>query len=137
MLHFKTDTDTDTVGDYGSAGVREFTYRFGFNPEPHVESISPAVEQILGYSPDDFFAEPMLALRIAHPEDAEKLCAVMAQPPGSSEPSTLRYIARDGSTVWAEHRMRVVYDESGEVEAIEGDVRDVSEQYAATTATGV
>ena len=35
-------------------------YRYRFLPNPEMEYINPAVTETLGYSPDDFYAEPDL-----------------------------------------------------------------------------
>jgi signal transduction histidine kinase len=43
----------------------------------------------------------------------------------------LRWIARDGSTVWTEHRTTPVLDDAGDLVAIEGIVRDVTERVRA------
>ena len=43
-------------------------YRYRRNP-PGCEYINPVVRDILGYTPEEFYADPELVLKIIHPED--------------------------------------------------------------------
>jgi len=43
--------------------------RFSLRPTFRYDYISPAVEHITGYSPEDFYNDPLLAGKITHPDD--------------------------------------------------------------------
>jgi len=67
---------------------------------------------LTGYTPEDFYADPGLAFRLAHPEDRlEQARAFTAGTDGRT--LTLRWIRRDGRPVWTEQRNVSVRAEGG------------------------
>lgn len=108
-------------------------YRLAFSP-PRLEYVSPAITRFLGYPPEDFYTCPRLLFRLVHPEDRPLLRAALRieLPPG--EPLILRWVNREGETVWAEHRHTAVRDEGGRVVAVEGIARDITERKMAEEA---
>jgi diguanylate cyclase (GGDEF)-like protein/PAS domain S-box-containing protein len=65
--------------------------------------VSPQIEEILGYSPEEWMADPRLWARQLHPEDRERALEqetskVAAE--GTAPPVDYRMITRDGATVW-------------------------------------
>jgi len=63
---------------------------------------SPYREVILGYTPQEWMAEPLLWEKVVHPDDLERLRTQDARAIETGEPETVeyRYIAKDGRTVW-------------------------------------
>jgi len=113
-------------------GARDLVYRYRLSPEPGFEYVSPSATAITGYTPEEHFADPQLALRLVHPEDRERFKSYALDPtPG---PLLLRWIRKDGAVVWAEQQSLLVRDESGEPLAIQGIARDVTERMAAEEA---
>jgi PAS domain S-box-containing protein len=86
--------------------------------------ISPQTEQILGYSPEDWYADPHLWRSIVHPEDREGV----ETDPGDPYSSTYRLIARDGREVWIHDQAKPIYDEDGTLMYWQGLMLDVTEQ---------
>jgi PAS domain S-box-containing protein len=86
--------------------------------------ISPQTEQILGYTPEDWYADPHLWHSIVHPEDLARVEAETTDPYSS----TYRVIARDGREVWIHDQARAVYDEAGTLVYWQGLLLDVTEQ---------
>ena len=72
--------------------------------------ISPQVEGLLGYSPDQWLSEPDLWERILHPEDAERAIRESDQAEEDREPyvSEYRLLAKDGSVVCFEDRATLI-----------------------------
>jgi PAS domain S-box-containing protein len=64
--------------------------------------ISPQVETILGYTPDEWVSKPELWREILHPEDSEKMLRADRESNLNGRPFSAEYrvIARDGRTVW-------------------------------------
>lgn len=46
---------------------------------------------------------------------------------------TTRWVHKDGHTIWVEHRNVVIYDNNGEILALEGIARDVISSQVYTT----
>jgi len=100
-------------------------YRYRHNP-PGCEYINPVVRDILGYTPEEFYADPELVLKIIHPEDQTRLKLALQNP--DVENVTHRLIRKDGRVVWCEGVHVPVYDEAGHWIATEGISRDLTER---------
>ncbi len=107
-------------------------FRYRFIPTPGYEYISPAVTAITGYTPQEFYADPDLDLKIIHPDDRQTLQRMIEQP--LSDPRALRWIRKDGAIVWLEHHNAPIYDEEGDLVAVEGIARDITERKQAEDA---
>ncbi len=110
--------------------AKDLIYRYRRNP-PGCEYINPVVRDILGYTPEEFYADPQLALKIIHPEDKTKLESVLQNP--YPENVTHRWIRKDGRVIWCESVHVPVYDEAGNWIATEGISRDITERERAET----
>jgi two-component system cell cycle sensor histidine kinase/response regulator CckA len=104
----------------------DIIYRFEFEPSPHFSFVSPAIETMIGYSPEELYADPGLVLAAVHPDDRAALEGMRAGDAASPEAVTTRWTARDGSVRWAEHRRTLIRDEAGKVIAAEGIIRDIT-----------
>ncbi len=64
--------------------------------------VSPQIETITSYSPDEWMANAALFVEILHPEDCDRVLAAKAQARASGEPFAEEYrlIRRDRSVVW-------------------------------------
>lgn len=91
-----------------------------------LEYISPAATTLTGYTPAEFYADPDLWTRLVHPDDRALVERRPREPAEIAAPAVLRWIARDGSTVWTEHRSVPVFDAEGSLVAVEGVARDVT-----------
>src|SRR3954471_5235859 len=47
----------------------EGAFRYRLRPEPAHEYVSPQVAALLGYAPEEFYADPWLAFVLVHPDD--------------------------------------------------------------------
>ncbi len=101
-------------------------------PTPAVEYVSPSFERITQYSTDEFYADPMLLLRMVHPDERDELQRVIA---GDQDRSMLwRYITKNGETLWIDGRRIAIRNEAGQVVAYETMGRDVTAQRTAQLA---
>lgn len=108
--------------------VRDIMYRYRLKPTRGFEYISPSVSGVLGYTPEEHYADPNIGLRAVHPDDQSTLRRLMTSPESVASPVAVRLVAKNGETIWAEEHNVVIRDESGEPVAIEGVVRDISER---------
>ena len=105
--------------------ARDIVYRFSVE-RGEFEYISPVVLATTGYEPSAFYDAPGLALELVHPDDRPLLDAYW-QEGDFGRPLAVRCRHRDGDTLWVEHRSLPTYDEGGRLLAVEGIVRDVSD----------
>jgi len=79
--------------------------------------VSPQIEELLGYSVEEWLADSELFVKLLHPDDRERVLADAARwKAGEGEPGPAieyRLIARDGQVVW-------VYGDSVQVRDAEG-----------------
>jgi len=91
--------------------ANDIVYRFFIGTNISFEYISPAVEQITGYLPEEIYAKPSLLEGIKAIEKPDIICL----------------IRKDNSEVWLEQRNVPLYDDSGKIVGYEGVARDVTE----------
>jgi PAS domain S-box-containing protein len=101
--------------------------------EPTVEAkelyISPQIETLLGYSPQEWLADPEMFWSRMHPDDRERISAEDARTfaaGASHRVSHYRLLARDGRTVWVHDEARIVRDDQGVPLYVQGFQVDVS-----------
>jgi PAS domain S-box-containing protein len=112
--------------------VADFTYGWELweTPDGGIRYVSPACEQITGYTADQFTANPALLEEIIWPEDRGLWAQHrhdIAKTPG---PSALRFRIRrkDGRPIWIAHACRPVVDEQQGFLGYRSSNRDVTEQ---------
>jgi PAS domain S-box-containing protein len=103
--------------------ARDIIFRYRLDPTFRYDYVSPSVETLTGYAPEEFYADPMLSFRLIHPEDRPLVENLMEAPESSL---LLRCRHRDGRLRWIEQRHKPVRDESGNLVAIEGITRDMT-----------
>lgn len=113
-----------TIADNAEDLIYVYSLRKGF------EYVNPASVEIVGYTPEEHYADPALGERIVHPDDRAKLMKVVEdlrehKPAKSTE---IRWIHKDGRIVVTEQRNIPVYDKNGELVAIYGIARDMTER---------
>lgn len=111
----------------GSAGLRSTArYRFELFPRRRFTHVSDSITAMTGYTPAEHYADPDLGRKLVHPDDAQILADFASGARDPESPVLLRWIARDGRTLWTEHVMRAERDFGGQIAAIEGEVHDVT-----------
>jgi PAS domain S-box-containing protein len=108
----------------------DMIYRYRLLPTRGFEYVSPAATLITGYAPDDFYADPDLGYKLLRLED-QWLFDALKHPSDSTVPVTVRWIHKDGSVIWTSQQLVPIYDLEGNLMAIEGIVRDVTERIQA------
>ena len=93
---------------------------------------SPQIEQMLGYTPQEWQNEKLWPKRL-HPEDRERILAADKRfEAGGGEPfrEEYRLLAKDGSVVWVREEAVLVRDEAGEPLYWQGVFYDLTERKA-------
>jgi PAS domain S-box-containing protein len=135
--HSSVGPDLDTGGSAIEPHFRllaehgpDVFYRVRLTPGPVLDYISPATTTVTGYTPEELYGDASLWPRLVHPDDralipdAAALAGQSAQ--AIAAPVVLRWVRRDGTIRWTEHRSIPVYGANGDLVAIEGVARDVS-----------
>ncbi|MGI5862539.1 MAG: PAS domain S-box protein, partial [Myxococcales bacterium] len=111
---------------------QDIIFRYRLAPPRGYEYVSPASTKVIGYTPEEFYAQPELALESAFPDDRAAIEALLA---GKVPPVlTTRFERKDGRVIWLEQRLTAVRDEQGKVVAIDGVARDITERKQAEEA---
>jgi len=102
------------------------TYRWSIEADS-TGYISPQVERLLGYTPEEWMADPDLWWKVIHPEDRAWVKQTLASKDttGDSLEMTHRFIARDGRIVWLQNQSRTISIE-GRPRATHGVMLDVT-----------
>src|SRR5829696_99548 len=77
--------------------------------------ISPQIEAVLGYTPEEWISDPLLFRKTLHPEDRERVLAEDARTNITGEPFQMEYRqrAKDGRVVWVRDESVLVRDHAG------------------------
>jgi PAS domain S-box-containing protein len=88
--------------------------------------VSPQIEQLTGYSPEEFMAAPDLWRSLYHPEDRERLAAESQRFQRHKRPTRFDYRIRrkDGTYIWVRDESTYVRDEKGKPICVQGIVFD-------------
>lgn len=115
MLQRLVDNAPDIVFHYQIHPVRRFEY------------INHAIYPILGYKPEEFYADPLIFWQILHPDEREKLMQALRD--FSFRLPPMRWLHKDGSTVWIDQHIVPYLDvESGTIVAAAGVARNLTAQ---------
>lgn len=94
--------------------------------------INPRIHQLLGFTPDDWLADPELWQQQVHPDDRERVFATIRRSLADNTPfrADYRLRARDGRVVWVHDEvvMAADRDAQGTPTSVIGVMLDVTEQ---------
>lgn len=102
-----------------------------FSPEGRFIYVSPSIEKVLGYTAQEFMNRDYLEL--VHDDDKSKIQSRFGQflKKNALTTSVSRYYKKDGSIVWLETSLNVVYDDDGNIRDIVTISRDITERVVA------
>jgi PAS domain S-box-containing protein len=97
--------------------------------------MSPRAEEMLGYSPQEWLADPDLWVRLLHEGDRERVLAEQGRTRRTGEPFAAEYrlLAKDGRVVWVRDEAELV-EEAGRPPVWHGILVDVTAQKEAEAA---
>jgi len=104
-------------------------YYYRLPPEAAIEYISPSVLTVTGYAPEEYYADNKLIFKLVHPDDRSLLDDFINNLPCSLEtPLTIRLSRKDNTTLWVEQKCVPIYSEKGQLVAVEGIIRDITQR---------
>ena len=92
--------------------------------------VSPQIEALVGYTPQEWIADPKLWSKTLHPEDRQHVLAQAALTDQTNKPFEMEYrmIARDGRLVWVHDEVILVKDPDGQPQFWQGIMLDITER---------
>lgn len=114
-----------------------YTWAVGDDPDPADYYTSPRIEQLLGYTVDEWHTSPDFWMSRVHPDDRQAVLAATLRSESTGEPFHMEYrlLHKDGHIVWvADEAVLVRRDERGRPEAFQGVTIDVTARKEAQAA---
>ncbi len=104
-------------------------YRGEFGPEGRWLYISPQIESILGYTPEEWMSDPEMWRHRFHPGDRPAYVAAEEHSQKTGEPFRAKYrlFARDGRLIWFRDEATVFPATEGGVPMMHGVMIDITE----------
>lgn len=96
-------------------------------PSGSVLYINPAVKELLGFEPEEFYGSLLLLKRI-DPDDRKSVIELWRNIERETGPALFLYRIRkkDGDSIWVEQKNRIIRDSRGTAIAISAVIRDIS-----------
>ena len=112
--------------------LNEAMYRMSL-PDGKYEYMSPAARKIFGYSAEEFMENPLLIRKVIHPDFAEYFKEKWADLIEDKFPPTYTFKILDpeGNERWIVQSNTGMFDDSGNIIAIEGLCRDITKEVQA------
>jgi PAS domain S-box-containing protein len=106
----------------------DLIFRLVMHPVRRFDYVSPITFPMLGFSPEEFYADGNILLKVVAMEDRGVLQKILEGRTRAGEPITLRWVRKDTRQIWVELRLTNVLNPDGLLVAIEGIARDVTGQ---------
>ena len=109
--------------------IPAITYIADVDEAGSVRYVSPQIEQILGFSPEEWLADPELWSKQIHPDDRARVLAEYKSSCEKGQPfqSEYRCLTYDGQIVWCYNNAVLVKDDDGKPLFFQGVVSDITE----------
>ncbi len=117
-----------------SQNASDIIYLYDFKPAGKYTYVSDSVKKILGYSPEDFYKDPLFGNKIVLNDDKRlvKKSSDIITKKGTVRKtldiSVFKYIKKDGNTAWLETRYSHLKDKQGNIITLIGISRDVTKE---------
>jgi PAS domain S-box-containing protein len=119
--------ESELIFELISNNLNEVIYISSLKPHKEFEYISPTIETLTGYKPNEFYEDPNLILRILHPDDRYRIQQMVE---GKLEENRLpsRLITKSEKIIWVLHRSIERKNSKNETIGFIGIIKDISEK---------
>ena len=90
--------------------------------------VSPQIQQIYGYTPEEWMADPHLWEAHLHPDDRDRVVASNEADDGDTWSIDYRTIARDGRVLWVHNETVLIRDDGGVPLFWQGVIFDITQR---------
>ena len=92
--------------------------------------VSPQIEKILGFTPQEYLANPDIWAQQLHPEDRERVLSEVAQSHKKGEPfsSQYRMLSKTGEVLWFKDHAVIIKDDDGKPSFLQGLMFDLTQK---------
>lgn len=111
--------------------AQDIIYQYEIAKGRRFDYISPSVTQITGYTPEEVYASPTLGIKLLHPEDRGQNLTSLPFSETHASTNEMRWVRKDKGVIWVEVRSMPLHDADGNVTAITGIVRDITDRKSA------
>lgn len=108
--------------------IKDLIFRFELLPERKFSYVSPSASDLTGYTPEEYYSDPDLGFKMVHQEDVSILENFTQLSPNPLAPIVLRWKKKNDTLIWTEQYNVLIYNEEGDIVAIEGIARDITKQ---------
>lgn len=106
--------------------LQDVVFRYELVPQRKFSYISPSVITLTGFQPEEYYKNPDLGIEVVFEEDRHIVKSLIDGSLDFESPVTLRWHRKDGRIIWVEQRNVAIRDAEGNLIAIEGIRRDVT-----------
>jgi two-component system cell cycle sensor histidine kinase/response regulator CckA len=112
--------------------VPGIVYISHFGSEARWHYVSPQIKEYLGYTAEEWLADPSLWLEHVHPEDRELVLAEEQRlhKTGTAFFAEYRMVSKDGRVIWFRDESMIIRPEGFDVPVLYGILSDISERKA-------
>jgi PAS domain S-box-containing protein len=106
------------------------TYIAGLDDLSHPIYISPQIEAILGFTPEEWLADPERYKNQIHAEDRDRVLTdlLLSYAAGGPFAAEYRFLSKTGRVVWVRDESRAVYDSEGQPLFMQGVLMDITKR---------
>ncbi|MCL4502525.1 MAG: PAS domain S-box protein [Deltaproteobacteria bacterium] len=90
--------------------------------------ISPQIKDILGFTPEEWLADPEIFKNHIHPEDRDRVLTelLLSYSQGGPFAAEYRMLSKSGQVIWIRDESRAVFDSSGRPLFVQGVAMDIT-----------
>jgi PAS domain S-box-containing protein len=98
--------------------------------------VSPQIEALMGYTPEEWLADPTFWMTRLHPDDYHRIVTAQARFQATLEPTPMhfRLLTKDGRVVWVYDEPTIVRDDAGKPLFLLGFTQDITARKQAEAA---
>jgi len=117
-----------------SQNASDIIYLYDFKPKGTYTYVSDSVKKILGYTPEDFYNDPLFGNKIILNDDNQIIrnsnivITEKRNVKKTLDKSVFRYLKKDGKIAWLETRYSHLKDKHGNIVTLIGISRDVTKE---------